>query len=111
MVIDERFELVSLAKFVAGHPMDSIEPEHFADATARVLTLVDDLDAQFGSDSDVREGLNSGDVWAAMCYSGDAAMVAAENENVSFFIPRKRGLSVDRFFCNSERYESRKGGA
>ncbi|MFT5105714.1 MAG: spermidine/putrescine transport system substrate-binding protein [Pseudoalteromonas tetraodonis] len=98
MVIDERFELLSLAKFVAGHPIDSIEPAHFADASAKIISLVNDLDAQFGSDADVRKGLDSGEVWAAMCYSGDAAMVAAENENVSFFIPSEGApLWIDSF--------------
>jgi len=98
MVIEERFELISLAKFVAGHPMDSVEPAHFSDATAKLVELIDELDTVFGSDADVREKLDSGEVWAAMCYSGDAAMVAAENEDVSFFIPKEGApLWMDSF--------------
>jgi putrescine transport system substrate-binding protein len=45
--------------------------------------------ARYGSDEEVREALADGTVAAAMCYSGDAAVVAAENPAVDFFIPKE----------------------
>ncbi len=98
MMIGERFEVLSIPLILLGHELNSSNPEHLSAATDMLLKQIDELDVRIGTDAEVREGLDDGSVWAAMCYSGDAAMVADENENIGFFIPKEGApLWVDSF--------------
>ena len=98
MMIGERFEVLSIPLILLGHELNSSDPEHLSVATDMLLKQIDELDVRIGTDAEVREGLDDGSVWAAMCYSGDAAMVADDNENVGFFIPTEGApLWVDSF--------------
>lgn len=87
MLYDERQSVLRIPLFLLGHSMSTAEPEHIADATDLLLDRIESSEARFGSDVDVREGLKDGSLFAAMCYSGDAAMVAEDNENIGWFIP------------------------
>lgn len=98
MMIGERFEVLSIPLILLGHQLNSPDPAHLNAATDMLLKQIDELDVRIGTDAEVRAGLDDGSVWAAMCYSGDAAMVADENENVGFFIPKEGApLWVDSF--------------
>jgi spermidine/putrescine transport system substrate-binding protein len=98
MMIGERFEVLSIPLLLLGHDLNSSEPAHMTAATDMLLQQINDVDVRIGDDSDVRKGLIDERVWAAMCYSGDAALVAEQDENIGFFIPKEGApLWIDSF--------------
>jgi spermidine/putrescine transport system substrate-binding protein len=96
-MIGERFEILSIPQILLGQSINSSDPQLIRAATDKLIEQIEN-DVRIGDDADVREGLDAGDVWAAMCYSGDAAMVVEKNENVDFFIPKEGApLWIDCF--------------
>ena len=84
-------------------PINSSDPEQLAVAADALLEAIEKVSMKFGSDATERYGLKSGEIWIASCYSGDAAMVAEDNENVSFFIPKEGApLWMDNFSIPSD---------
>ncbi|MFV1994799.1 MAG: PotD/PotF family extracellular solute-binding protein, partial [Verrucomicrobiales bacterium] len=88
-VMEDRQETLSIALLALGYSLNSEDPAELEPAGLKTVELIRKVDARLGDDAAVRKGLDSGAILAGMCYSGDAAMVAAENENVAFFIPRE----------------------
>ena len=87
MLIDDRVEGLGISMLSKGLPINSSVPDHIESASSQIVEGIKGNGLRVGSDADVRSGLLSGDVWIASCYSGDAAMIALENENIQFFIP------------------------
>ena len=103
MLIDDRVEGLGISMLSNGLPINSSIPEHIESASAQIVDGVEKIGLRVGSDADVRAGLLSGDVWIASCYSGDAAMIALENENIQFFIPDEGApLWMDNFSIASD---------
>jgi spermidine/putrescine transport system substrate-binding protein len=98
MMLGERFEVLSTPLFLLGYDLNSKDLTHLEEAAALLHKQLNQVDARYGNDENVRNSLKDGSVWAAMCYSGDAALVAEENENISYFIPREGApLWIDSF--------------
>lgn len=98
MVMVDRLETLSVTLMALGYQLNSENEKEINHAADRAIEQLELIDVRYGDDADVRAGLDDGTIWAAMCYSGDAAMVAAENENVAFFIPREGApLWIDSF--------------
>lgn len=87
MVLGDRTEALGVALMAKGLSPNSDDPEKIDQAADHLIELIETKNVRFGSDTEVREGLKSGDVWLAVCYSGDAAMIAMDREDISFFIP------------------------
>ncbi len=103
MTLQDRLGALSVALLTLGYSMNSENPDEINEAAEKCVQQVKRVDVRYGDDAAVREALDEGTVWAAMCYSGDAAMVAAENENVAFFIPKEGApLWVDNFVISRD---------
>jgi len=88
-LLDERMECFAAALRVLGHDMNSNTPSDLAAATEMLVDLVKRSKVKFGSDNEMKRHLINGESHVAMMYSGDAALIAEENENVGFFIPEE----------------------
>lgn len=98
MLLDEAVQLYSVMFNKMGESPDSMDPALYSAVTAEVDRLIREHGATLGGDEDVKEGLRSGEVWAAMCYSTDAAMLADEQDNIDYFIPKEGApLWIDCF--------------
>lgn len=103
MVLGDRTEGLGIGMISEGYPINSSDPKHIQFASEIIVEGIKSNDARLGSDAEIREGLLSGDVWIASCYSGDAAMIAEENENIAFFIPNEGApLWMDNFSVASD---------
>ena len=103
MVLGDRTEGLGIGMISQGHPINSSDPSHIRSASEIIVEGIKNSGVRLGSDKEIREGLLSADVWIASCYSGDAAMIAEENENISFFIPNEGApLWMDNFSVASD---------
>ena len=103
MLFGDRTEGLGIGLIASQLPINSSDPKQLDTAVAALLGAIKNVGMRFGSDATVRDGLKSGDIWIASCYSGDAAMVAEDNENVSFFIPKEGApLWMDNFSIPSD---------
>ncbi len=103
MIFGDRTESLGIGLIARKLPINSSDPEQLDVAADALLEAIDKVGMKFGSDATVRDGLKSGEIWIASCYSGDAAMVAEDNENVSFFIPKEGApLWMDNFSVPSD---------
>jgi len=112
MWVAGRTEALGLSLLALGLPLNSDVSQDLDRAGANLCELVKNYGLRFGGDASVREGLLSGDVWVAACYSGDAAMVAEENENIAYFIPEEGApLWLDNFAISSSSRKQVEGAA
>ncbi|HIG84233.1 MAG TPA: spermidine/putrescine ABC transporter substrate-binding protein [Verrucomicrobiales bacterium] len=103
MVLGDRTEGLGIGMISQGNPINSSDPRHIQSASEIIVEGIKNGGVRLGSDAEIREGLLSGDVWIASCYSGDAAMISEENENISFFIPSEGApLWMDNFSVASD---------
>jgi spermidine/putrescine transport system substrate-binding protein len=103
MIFGDRTEGLGIGLIARNLPINSSDPEQLDVAVDALLEAIDKVGMKFGSDATVKDGLRSGEIWIASCYSGDAAMVAEDNENVSFFIPKEGApLWMDNFSVPSD---------
>jgi spermidine/putrescine transport system substrate-binding protein len=89
MMLDDSFDPLATAMLMLGKTIETRSGDDFEAATNRLVSQIRRVGVRYGSDNDVKERLASGEVWAAMCYSGDAAVVAEETGKVDYFIPRE----------------------
>jgi spermidine/putrescine transport system substrate-binding protein len=87
MMIDEKFDPFATALLYLHRSSRARTPEDYAAATGALITQIEQVDVRYGDDAMIREKLVSGEVWAAMCYSGDASEIASECPDVEYFIP------------------------
>ncbi len=103
MVLGDRTEALGIGLITRGHGINSADAEHLNAAADAIIEQIDLVDVRFGSDVETKDAIDSGEAWAAVCYSGDAGVVAAENENVGFFIPKEGApLWMDNFIIASD---------
>jgi spermidine/putrescine transport system substrate-binding protein len=93
MMLDDMFESFGMAHLVVGQSINTTSEEGLHKASEKLREQVRKVGARYGSDAEIREALASGECWAALCYSGDAAWVAEDNPEVSYFFP-KEGASL-----------------
>jgi spermidine/putrescine transport system substrate-binding protein len=103
MIIDDRVEGLGISMLSESLPINSSVSEHIELASNQIVGAIENIGLRVGSDAEVRAGLLSGDVFIASCYSGDAAMIAEENEDIKFFIPEEGApLWMDNFSIASD---------
>jgi spermidine/putrescine transport system substrate-binding protein len=98
MLLEEPVQLFTVVLTHGGRPYHSMEEGDQALAVGRVNELISERGARLGGDEEVKEMLKSGEVWVAMCYSTDAAMLADEDEMIDYFVPEEGApLWIDNF--------------
>ena len=78
--------VIGLALKSLGYSLNSRDPDQLDEAVGVVRTQKPLL-AGFFDPVTIRKEMASEGLWAAQLFSGDAAMVMSENENLAFFIP------------------------
>ena len=89
MMLEERFEPFAIALYRMGKSPNTSESAAFETALEALLSQVSEQKVVYGDDVEVKKQLSSGDVWAAMCYSGDAALLSSENSEIDYFVPQE----------------------
>lgn len=103
LMVDDGFDTYAAALLAAGHDLNSADETHIASATEMLVGQVDELDARFVDIFEIRDQLLSGECWISMTYSSDAAVLADEEENISYFIPEEGApLWLDSFVIPRE---------
>lgn len=103
LMVDDGFDVYAASLLACGHEINSQDPAEIEEATKRLEDQVQSLDSRFVDIFEVREKLLSGDCWMSMTYSSDAAVLAEEEENIDYFIPREGApLWVDSFVIPRE---------
>jgi spermidine/putrescine transport system substrate-binding protein len=103
LMLDDKFDVYAAALLADGGDINTQDETKIAQATQRLLEQVDKLDARFVDIFEVREKLLSGECWISMTYSSDAAILAEEDENISYFIPEEGApLWLDSFVVPRE---------
>jgi spermidine/putrescine transport system substrate-binding protein len=97
-LLDERNECYMMALLKAGEIPAAAQAEQFEVASGLVRDLIVKHEARFGSDNQMKEHLLSGESSVALMYSGDAAIIAQDNPNISFFIPSE-GATIWIDYC------------
>lgn len=97
-MINERQDAYSIVLLSMGKDLNSSDPADLEAATERLLKQAREVGVAYTDLESLKEKLISGDCLAAPLYSGDAALIASENENIGFFIPREGApLWLDSF--------------
>jgi spermidine/putrescine transport system substrate-binding protein len=103
LMLDDKFDVYAAALLAGGCDINTQNETEIARATDRLLEQVEKLDVRFVDIFEVREKLLSGECWISMTYSSDAAVLAEEEENISYFIPEEGApLWVDSFVIPRE---------
>ncbi len=89
MMLDDSFEPMAVAMILNGERPDTTKEEAWSAARTMLYDHFRQQSARYGSDADIKDALAAGDVDVAMCYSGDAAALAAEHDTIDFFIPQE----------------------
>lgn len=102
-LMDEKDDLYASALLSLGLPMDTEDPEHLEAATRRLEDQVTKVKPDFLSLEDIKDRLLAGECDVACLYSGDAAIIAEEDERISYFIPKEGApLWMDNFVIAKE---------
>lgn len=103
LMLDDGFDVYAAALVANGEDLNSQDRSAIERATERLLDQVDSIGSRFVDIFEVREKLLTGDCWISMTYSSDAAVLAEEEENISYFIPDEGApLWVDSFVIPRE---------
>lgn len=103
LMVDDGFDTYAAALLAGGHDLNSPDEATIHAATESLLRQVDELDARFVDIFEIRDQLLSGECWISMTYSSDAAVLAEEEENISYFIPEEGApLWLDSFVIPRE---------
>jgi len=97
-LLDERNECFGMAMLMRGVDVSRAGETAAVDAVADVNRLVKEHGAKLGSDNQMKDHLISGISWAALMYSGDAALIAQEHPEIGYLIPKEGAVVwVDNF--------------
>lgn len=103
LMLDDGFDVYAAALVANGEDLNSQDQSAIESATDHLLNQVDSIGSRFVDIFEVREKLLSGECWISMTYSSDAAVLAEEEENISYFIPDEGApLWVDSFVIPRE---------
>lgn len=102
VMLEERDDLYSLTLLSLGYDLNSNVTSEVAEATDRLVSQANDLNVRYDDIIDARELIQDDDAacWAFVAYSGDAALIADEDEKerIDYFIPEEGApLWVDSF--------------
>ena len=97
-MINERQDAYSICLLLLGKDLNSSDPADLEAATEKMLEQVEAVHVSYGDLESLKEDMKGDRCWIAPLYSGDAALIATEDENIGFFIPKEGApLWLDSF--------------
>lgn len=98
VMLDSELDLYSVSLMCLGYPVHSEDEEQLQECTRKLVTQARDIRAQYCDLSVAEQKLQTGEAWAGILYSGDAATMADENPNIGYFLPEEgANLWLDSF--------------
>lgn len=104
-MLNERQETVHIALIKNGYSMNSRDSDAMDAAEGDLLDQVSKMGVRFveGIPKSIEKGLGTGELWAMTAYSGDAAMVAAEDDRIGLLLPEEgAALWMDNFIISRQ---------
>lgn len=86
-MMDEKEDLYAASLLSLGFRLNSEDPAELEAAFERLVEQRELVKPLYRTLGDVEDLLISGKVWVACLYSGDAAMLAEEDDRIDYFIP------------------------
>ena len=93
LMLDDMFESMAVPLILNGKSINSYDAETRHNAADRLKKATRAIGIRYVSDKKIRDALVSGEAWAALCYSGDAAWIAEDHPEISYFFP-KEGAAI-----------------
>lgn len=88
-ILSDHPERFALAHLLRGVEVDNLKTPEL-EASSKVLEFYQrQCKGRFLNDRAIREGLLSGDLWAAHCYNRDSAKLAQANPTIKYFTPKE----------------------
>jgi spermidine/putrescine-binding protein len=87
LMLNEKQDVYAAALHTLGLPPSSDDAGDLERATGLLLEQVDRAGANYADLETIKTKLQAGECWAAMMYSGDAALIASEDPQIGTFIP------------------------
>lgn len=102
-LIEEPVDAFAVGLGSLGLPFHSQNRADNQRAEAHLRAAIENNGVRLGDCWTNLDRLTSGEYWLTQCYSGDAAMLATEHENIGYFMPREGApLWVDGFMLCSD---------
>ncbi len=83
-MLDARPECYDVILRTLDIDLKNAQAKQLEQASEIMLGMVRDRGLMFGNDNETKDFLLRGDAWVSMIYSGDAALIASENKDVSW---------------------------
>lgn len=98
VMLESEADLYSAALLSMGYSVNSQDETELDRCTEKLIAQAKDNEAVYSDLFAAIDLLISGEAWASLMYSGDAALLAEEDPNISFFIPKEGApLWMDNF--------------
>ncbi|MCB1236088.1 MAG: spermidine/putrescine ABC transporter substrate-binding protein [Verrucomicrobiae bacterium] len=88
-LMDEKDDVFAAALLTLGQKIDTRSGEEIEEAVRFLESKVRGNRIELHSLEDIKDRLIAGQCWAALIYSGDAAVIAEEDDRIAYFIPRE----------------------
>ncbi len=86
-LLDDSYDTFAVSLLSLGYDANSDDADQLAEASRHLVDGAGKMNARFADIIEIRERLLAGDYWVSMAYSSDAAMLAEESADISYFIP------------------------
>lgn len=97
-IIEDEDDAFAVGLISSGFSIRSEKVDELNQVAKKMLDHAKNLRPKYLELEKIKEQLDSGALSAALCYSGDAMVMADENENISCFIPKEGApLYIDSF--------------
>lgn len=98
VMLESEADLYSVALLSMGYSVNSQDEVELDRCTEKLISQAKNNEAVYSDLFTAMDLLVSGEAWASLMYSGDAALLAEEDPNISFFIPKEGApLWMDNF--------------
>ena len=98
LMLNEKSDIYAITLQLLGIGFGAATPENLEKCTAKLLEQVEKVEVDYTDIITAKEKVLTGEYWAFLAYSGDAAILKEENPDIAYFIPREGApLWLDSF--------------
>ena len=92
LMFDNSRDAFGIAELILGYSLNTLDEEELK-ACADLLAKQKPLVQQYVMDQ-IYDLMQNEEAWIAACYAGDYLVMAEENENLSFYLPKDQGFNL-----------------